>query len=37
MIIPHQNSILEHNPNNQHMINTVEEFDGTIVQFPNDI
>ncbi len=37
MAIPHQNLVLEYNSNDQHKINTVEEFDGTIVESPNDI
>jgi hypothetical protein len=37
MAIPHQNSVLEYNSKNQHKINIIEKFEGTIVTSPNDI
>ncbi len=37
MAVPHQNLVLEYNSNNYHKINIVEKFDGTTVEFPNDI
>jgi hypothetical protein len=37
MELPHQNFVLEYNFNNQHMINTIEEFEITTVESPNDI
>ncbi len=37
MAIPHQNSVLEYKSNDQHMINTIEGFHGTIVESPNNL